>query len=67
MNRLGVIARHLAPTAATTVEANGTGMPAQLVEELKAVRAKRAFNARKWIDAKIEKLNDYMRKSSKHA
>jgi hypothetical protein len=65
MHRLAVIANHLAPPEQVVMAAGGSGMPAQLQEELKAVRAKRNFNPRKWIDAKVEKLNEYMRKGSK--
>jgi hypothetical protein len=60
--RLQSVVDHLCPEE-QSLKAN-TSMPAQLVEELKAVRAVRAFNPRKWIDDKVEKLNDYMRKGS---
>ena len=64
MHRLAAIANHLAPTEGMML-AGGTGLPAQLQDELKAVRAKRNFDPRKWIDAKVEKLNEYMCKGSK--
>lgn len=35
----------------------------QLVECLEVYRAKRAFDAEKWVNEKLEKFNDYMRKS----
>ena len=62
MRRLEVVCSHVAPEQ-RSAEAN-TAMPAQLVEELRAMRSVRAFNPRAWIDSKVDKLNEYMRKGS---
>lgn len=57
MNRLSVISHHVSPNAALgAVECGAPAMPKGLLDALAAVRARKQFQPRAWINDKAKKL-----------